>query len=529
MTVFFNVNFRVFASAVVSLCLFPSYKAAVGRDMIPFKYIITETTQGTSFDPLDADQTGNLPIMRMLYSTPLEISPEDKLESVVLKEFKYNKKLQRIELSVRNGLFYSDASPITAEDVAFAIVRMAHARPKFPVLREIEGIEDWANSKEPLKSYPKGINVNNDIITIQLKEDVAHPLFRFSLEIFSIIPKKCVDLTSGGLLCKTPPFSGNYELGTRNDQAISFVRRKVPFSGNKPESIDFLYKTPQEVSSPSFQLGPNEVFAGNESKYTAEQLKVLKKKFSVRPLPKTRFSALLLNPDRKPFNDKICRQVFASEFRKELQKEPSYQDNVEGSISPKVIAGYSSLSQLNSKIVDATEREFGRCKESIKNSDLVWTVSKGIVSDEVSKAFKRTLEKFQQKNVEPRFFERRVEEKKFFADGKSDAVFQSSGLWPLDAFGDLQMLFTPNLHQELRHISSGHKLQETVAELRKTEDSVKTKKLAQDLNTQIFEDSLYVVYAHSKRIFVGSTSSSLDRIPMAISGPSPWQVFYQGK
>ena len=50
-------------------------------------FIITETKMIESFDPLNADKTINLPAMRMLYATPLQINRDNKLISLVLEKF----------------------------------------------------------------------------------------------------------------------------------------------------------------------------------------------------------------------------------------------------------------------------------------------------------------------------------------------------------------------------------------------------------------------------------------------------------
>ena len=47
-------------------------------------YLVTESGIFTSFDPLDADATNNLPAIRMLYLTPLEMFQDYRKETLRL-------------------------------------------------------------------------------------------------------------------------------------------------------------------------------------------------------------------------------------------------------------------------------------------------------------------------------------------------------------------------------------------------------------------------------------------------------------
>ena len=109
------------------------------------EYIITETDQPTSLDPLDADQTQNLPVARMIYATPLEIDASDAISSLVLEKFSYDKLTKTIHWKVKKDLKYSDGESMTVEDVAFSVLRMTYARPKFPVIDSIEGVSEWVH------------------------------------------------------------------------------------------------------------------------------------------------------------------------------------------------------------------------------------------------------------------------------------------------------------------------------------------------------------------------------------------------
>lgn len=73
-----------------------------------YTYVITETAIANSFDPLDADQTINLPVARMLYSTPIEININGELTSKILDQFEYDEQNKAVTWKVKTGITYSD-------------------------------------------------------------------------------------------------------------------------------------------------------------------------------------------------------------------------------------------------------------------------------------------------------------------------------------------------------------------------------------------------------------------------------------
>jgi ABC-type transport system substrate-binding protein len=169
----------IIGSLIVTILCSAYFKGKKGDFLATF--VITETGKFTSLDPLDGDSSQNLPVARMLYATPVEISSDNTLGSHVLESFEYNVEKKSIEWFVRNDLTYSDGSVISADDVAFAVARMAFSRPGFPVIRLIKGLKEWLRSDSPLKSYPEGIKISGNKIMIQLTEDYPHPQFRFCL------------------------------------------------------------------------------------------------------------------------------------------------------------------------------------------------------------------------------------------------------------------------------------------------------------------------------------------------------------
>ena len=236
------------------------------------EYIITETDVPTSYDPLEADQTQNLPVARMIYHTPLEIDASDTISSQVLESFGYDKKTKTIKWTVKRNLTFNDGTPLTTDDVVLSIKRMLLTRPQFPVIESIEGKDQWLKEENPLTKIPFGIKVAGNEITISLTKDYPHPLFRFCLELFSIIPKKCVDLKSDKLTCDRPPESGRFAIVEKKDKSILFSSRV----SNKDQVL-FKYIPAVELSEQLPKLSSESVVAGNESMFSREELSTFRK------------------------------------------------------------------------------------------------------------------------------------------------------------------------------------------------------------------------------------------------------------
>ena len=484
-------------------------------------YVITETSINTSFDPLDADQTPNLPVARMIYATPVEINSDDNISSSVLESFKYDKGTKSLVLNVKPGLKFSNAADLTVDDVAFSIVRMAFTRPDFPVLDKIEGLKDWAQSTDPLKTRPKGVEIAGNKITVRFSEEVKHPLFRLCLELFSIIPKSCVDLKTNKISCSEIPASGPYRIVKKDKETILFSKRSNDLAG--PEQIQFKYIGAGSLVSQLGQIDEASVVAGNEMLFTNSEMAALKQSGKISFLPASRFAALVINPTVNGLGDKMCRQYLSEAFRAAFKEINHDFSPVEGSIFTKLIPGYMSQNALSEKEVSRiTATQKSTCLEKIRKSQVQW----GYVEGEKNTAYFQTLtvlfKKLEIKDNKPVLFASRKEMFEAFYEGKIALAGVSSGFWAHDPSGDLQMLFTPNLHKILSFVSRDGSLQKLIKDVVKESESQGSYKV---VNQYLFDESLFNVYTHIRRFYFTKNNSYLKKPQLGMSAPNPWQVF----
>lgn len=514
-------NKYLLAIVLVIGVIFMGLVSKVDQD---FHFIITETGEMTSLDPLDGDQTQNLSVQRMIYATPVEVDQNGKLTSSLLSDFSYDEASAKMKWTVKEGIQFSNGTEIKAEDVAFAVIRMAFKRPQFPVIEKIKGISDWVKQEFPLTSSPSGVSVNGNVIEIQFTENVNHPLFRFGLELFSVIPKNCVDLKTNAITCKDIPFSGHYQLVQKQKNQLDFeIRNESKLKGSVANKIQFQYRTASEVFSDTAKLPDNSIIQGNEIKLSLEEHKYLTNKLSTSFLPAARIALNLLNPNIGAFKNRKCRLVYAEAYRQAFSELTNGDYKVESSVFTDVIAGYRTSEDLRGEYNALSKSEVENCISEIRRNPPRWAQTED-QSDEVFRLIaQKTLELLGVENVTPLKLTDRKSEIEAFIKGDISVMGASTGFWALDPAGDIQMLLTPNMHKLLQFVSNNDQLQKMIQELDGSTLAFEA------LNQYIYNDAKMNIFAHVRRFYASSKEGSISELPMSITSPAPWQVFNLSK
>jgi len=490
-----------------------------------YRYVITETKPPTSLDPLDGDQTQNLPVQRMIYATPVEVDSKGTLKSLVLSDFSYASETHSMLWTVKDGLKFSDGSELTAQDVAFAVARMAFTRPNFPVIENIEGVESWSKTPKALESLPSGIKVSGNEIEIKFNKEVDHPLFRFCLEIFSIIPKKCVDLSSNKVNCEKIPVSGHFEIVDRKDGEIKFQLRSDAIHGEAaPKQISFEYKLPKDVFGSELKLSGNTVIQGNEITLSLPQLKKMSDSFKISYLPSSRIALHILNPNVEAFKNKNCRLIYAMAYRKAFKEIATAGFKLESSVFTDVLPGYLRSDELaQTEYSKLSTQEKDACLKNLRENPPRWAQQKNDEDLIYFKTAEKTYEILEIKKPEPLVVANRKEESEAFLSGAVSAMGASTGFWALDPAGDIQMLLTPNMHKPLQFVTEDQKVQTLIKKLKVgSENNVDAFK---NVNQYIHDEALFNVFAHVRRFYASDSLENIEELPLSITSPAPWQVF----
>lgn len=471
----------------------------------------------SSWDPLDFDMANNIFAARMLYSTPVEATEDAELTSRVLTKYEVLNDGKEIQLTVKSDLKFEDGSPLNADDVAFAVARMAYVRPAFPVIESIVGLNEWRAQREPLKSYPKGIEVDGSKVTIHLARSETRPLFRLTLEIFSIIPRRCVDPLTNKLNCERPPESGPYKLaaGSFGNGGLTLTRREAISESYYPKKFNFQYIDSQRLRE---FLDANEglptVAFANDLDYPDAVLSEINANYATFPVAKSWHGMILLNPKRGPFDDLNCRRLFIQGFRQTFATLGLANHKQESSIFTALTPGYETADTLST-------RGAGPETCTLQGQTLKW-VRRGSRSPDFKVAIEATCERLGMRCEEIAAAGRPLAA---LLDSDVNLVSSSTGFWPADPLGDLQMLFTPNMHPAFNHITQDAELQTAIRAARAGD--VGSAQALKDINRILFEKALYNVYTHHQYFYVApkSQSASLRKTSLGLTVPYPWQLF----
>lgn len=479
------------------------------------KYVVTETKGPDSFDPVNADKTQNLSVMRMLYATPLEVDRNNSLSSKILKSFEYKRDSSQIVFEVSDDQKYSDGTKLTSEDVALAIARIAYHRPQFPVIKDIQGVKDWADSKKGLIDFPPGIKVDGQKVIVTLIRESANPLFRFCLELFSVIPAKCLNKETTQMVCDLPPSSGYFSLKSRSPDEVLFEKRPGQNSVDPIsfETVRFIFKKLPDACK--VDLASNEVISGVELDFLATNCAKDVSLDQVHWMPSARFGVLRFNPNIAPFNIKEGRQLFAEKVREILNKK---NENllVERGLFSRLIPGYIENEKISVTFDQKTKDLFKGMKITLPQME---HSGLKIVFDSIIAAAK-SLE------MEVQLIEESTNESLLndFLKGKVPVVAGASGFWAQDPIGDVSMWFTPNLHKTMSFVWSDREIYSQIAALEIEVDPFEIQKKMEHFNQYIVDQSLLAPVVHFRRFFISSKHISKLNLPQAVTSPAPWHL-----
>lgn len=295
------------------------------------------------FDPITNKYPGKEKFLQFIFASPLEIDDFGNFTSFILKDFSYKKVKRRISFKLKDNIKFSDGTPISIEDVAFAILRMMYLVPGYPVLRDIKGVDEWLKSESPLKNYPSGFKLRPGKLSITLKNPVKTPLYGFSHSFYSVLPKSCFNLDNGNLKCSFPPSSGRFILEPPGRQSYFRFKKRPDTNEPVPETIWLINISPRVLFSYLPWLKKNTVVMVNNIDLPPGHLDLLSAQLHRYMFPAARTLSILINKNNSTFADQKIRQFIASEFRKTIESEGHL---VTGSVFPSILPGYRSVLQL---------------------------------------------------------------------------------------------------------------------------------------------------------------------------------------
>ena len=250
-----------------------------------------------TLDPIRSAAAGNIEAFGQLYARLLRKSPEGELEPGLAESWEASEDGLTYTFELRDARF-SDGTPITAEDVAFSLNRVA---------------------KDEASTYPAAystvdevVAVDEDTVELRLAKPSA-PILSY-MEIFNagIVSKDDVEARGEEAFAGDPVASGPYRVEEwwPNDRLILAANPEYWREGHpRIERVELV-----EVDEPSTRAamalaGEIDVARGVDWAQVAELQAT--EGISVPLEPSTTIYAVLLNHDRPPFDDERARRAAA--------------------------------------------------------------------------------------------------------------------------------------------------------------------------------------------------------------------------
>jgi hypothetical protein len=460
--------------------------------------VLTNNDRFDSLDPLNADKSQNLAVMRLLYLQPIEISSKDEFKSKALESFSYEPEKKVMTWVIRKGNKFENGKEIVLKDILFSVLRMINRTPNFPVVREIVGVKEWMNlpTEQRLTKYPKGVRADGDKIEIEFTHNVGNPFFRFSLELFSIIPSECINELNLENTCEHPSESGYYRL--EKEERIKFIKRDTESIHGFKSAPEFYLenKVPLDVTE-NINLRDT-VVVGRSDLFKEELLKKLsdKDQHKIYKLPAANMLMFLLNPNIKPFNDQAVRFYFASLVRKNLLQTRVMSFDFSKSFLTKLVPGYLEDTEFSK----ASSLDISKLK--LPSSIEFFYAAKTIAPD-FREAVVLALKELGFKEVKLIEVESKNIAFTMFAENKSFFAPVYTGFWDKDPINDIQMLFTQNLHPVLSHMTSVPELRELLDKyLRGAQKDTERTEALKKINRYLYADAKLNMIGHVRGFYL---------------------------
>lgn len=496
---------------IVSLFFLVSNKTKVNQ--LQFNYIITETAGPDSFDPLHADKTQNLTVMRMLYFTPFEVDKNNLLKSSVFNKYSYDSDTSTLVLEKKNDIYFDDGSVIQLQDIVLSILRMGYFRPDFPMIKDIIGIKEWSSARGGLLTLPAGIEISDSKIVIKFRKKMLNPMFRLCLELFSIIPSKCIDLLSGKFICDIAPASGYFRIAKNSAEEIKFEKRDLVSPGAETiavESISFKFKKLSDICKSS--IGENDVVAVSELDYI--NLNCTLVGAQLHWMAASRFGVLRFNTKNELFNSSKHRRYFAELVRTKINSMNVGLHSERSLLSP-LLPGY-----LDNNEFAVDEDDY---KAFFKGKKISLITDKAPVMPFIYKAIHETAESLEM-DIDVFSKSKNEEIVNGFLDNQIAVIAGASGFWAQDPVGDISMWFTKELHKTMTFVWKDNELYSLLEKIEnESVDSQLTARI-KNLNQHVYNSAIVAPLVHFRRLYITNINTQSLNLPQAITSPAPWQI-----
>lgn len=203
------------------------------------RLIVAEKNLGDRFNPLLATTDGEEKICELVFDGLVDIDKQGQVVPELAAFWEISDDAKVITFHLKEGIYFHDGSPLTAEDVAFTYTFLAspyYQGPYFDKVMDLEGALDYNQRVSGVENV-EGIQVIDErTIRFILTEPNTLKLYDFQ---FGILPKHIYKVNSWGdfqALNQKPIGSGPFRLVNHTEQSVQLRVNEAYYL--KPANID---------------------------------------------------------------------------------------------------------------------------------------------------------------------------------------------------------------------------------------------------------------------------------------------------
>lgn len=283
-------------------------------------------------DPQKSSFANEIAILSLNYEGLTRQNNDLETVGAAAESWEFNDDLTVVTFHLREGLTYSDGSPLTAENFRYAVERTCDpntAGQYQSILFDIVGCEDFANSTaegadadayETTKAA-LGVTVIDDL-TLEISLNAPAPYFPTVASLWVFFPAKKELIEQGGdLWWKDPALqlgNGPFQLSSwTDDLQVSFVANENYWGGRANlDGIDYVYQSDSAVAIEAYRSGDLDMVTVDPS-----QLPVVTNDPALSgdlvSYPVASTYTLNMNLTQEPWTDIKVREAFSLAFDRE--------------------------------------------------------------------------------------------------------------------------------------------------------------------------------------------------------------------
>ncbi|MGG4194012.1 MULTISPECIES: ABC transporter substrate-binding protein [unclassified Paenibacillus] len=294
--------------------------------------IIGITSPSGIFNPLFADSTYDNYINTSIFTSMIEVNKDGTYKEGIAEKWEISPDNLVYTFTLRDGLKYSDNTPVTADDVAFSLTVLHDKSYDGPtdIIKDAH-IKGGKEYKEGKATSIEGIKVL-DARTIQVTTTEVNALAFSAIGSVGVLPKAIYgkDYKQGSLgymrdLFTHPVGNGPYKLEkfTPGQEAV-LVANELFYQG-KPKIEKLIYKfTTSETNVQLMQAGETDMDFIDVNKDTIEQLKEFGF-VDINLFPANSYGYIAFNHKHDQFKDKRVRQALTYGLNRKEIVDAVYQ------------------------------------------------------------------------------------------------------------------------------------------------------------------------------------------------------------